>query len=52
MADLDFQNKDTAFSSFSILCKVLKLQNNEGYFTWKSEISKVLKMIELYAFIQ
>ncbi len=52
MADSDFQIKGTAFSSFSILDRVPKLQDNEGYFTWKSEITKLLKMIELWVFIQ
>ena len=52
MADSDFQIKGAAFSSFSILDKVPKLQDNEGYLTWKREITKVLKMIEFWAFIQ
>ena len=52
MANTDFQIKGTAFSSFSILDKVAKLQDNEGYLTWKREITKVLKMIELWTFIQ
>ena len=51
MANTDFQIKGTAFSSFSILDKVAKLQDNEGYLTWKREITKVLKMIELWTFI-
>lgn len=52
MANTDLQIKGTAFSSFSILDKVAKLQDNEGYFSWKREITKVLKMIELWTFIQ
>ena len=44
--------KGTAFSFFSILDKVPKLQDNKGYLTWKRKITKVLKMIELWTFIQ
>ena len=52
MADLDFQIKNTAFSNFFILDKIPKLQDNRGYLRWKRKITKMLKIIELWAFIE
>ncbi len=50
MAD-ELHTRGSAFSSFSILDKVEELQDNEDYLSWKHEIIKVLRMIELWTFI-
>lgn len=48
----DLNIKGAAFSSFAVLDKVEKLQDHEGYLVWKREITKILKMIELWTYIE
>ena len=46
------QIKGSAFSSFAVLDKVEKLQDHEGYLVWKREVTKILKMIDLWTYIE
>ena len=48
----DPQIKGSAFSSFAVLDKVEKLQDHDGYLVWKREITKILKMIDLWTYIE
>lgn len=46
------QIKGSAFSSFAVLDKVERLQDHEGYLVWKREMTKILKMIDLWTYIE
>ncbi|MCJ1344738.1 hypothetical protein MMC31_002941 [Peltigera leucophlebia] len=48
----ELQIKCSAFSSFAVLDKVEMLQDHEGYLLWKREVTKILKMIELWTYIE
>ena len=46
------QIKGSAFSSFAVLDKVEKLQDHERYLVWKQEVTKILKMIDFWTYIE
>ncbi len=48
----EIQIKGSAFNSFAVLDKVENLQDHEGYLVWKREMTKILKMIDLWTFIE
>lgn len=48
----ELQIKGSTFSSFAVLDKVKKLRNHESYLVWKREVTKILKMIKLWTYIE
>ncbi len=48
----EIQIKGSVFNSFAVLDKVKKLQDHEGDLVWKREMTKILKMIDLWTFIE
>ena len=48
----ELQIKGSAFSFFAIFDKMEKLQDHEGYLVWKREVTKILKIIELWTYIE
>ena len=48
----EIQIKGLAFNSFAVLDKMEKLQDHEGYLIWKREMTKILKMIDFWTYIE
>lgn len=48
----ELQIKGSTFSSFALLNKVEKLKNHKGYLVWKQQVTKILKIIELWTYIE
>ncbi len=48
----ELQIKGSTFNSFAVLDKVEKLQDHERYLVWKREMTKILKMINLWTYIE
>ncbi len=48
----ELQIKGSTFNSFAVFDKVDKLQDHEKYLVWKCEMTKILKMIDLWTYIE
>ena len=52
MMSEELQIKGSALNSFAVFDKVENLQSHKGYLFWKREMTKILKMIELWTYIE